>query len=248
VVGRDAPVHAGAIAALARAGHEVASHSQTHPLAFSRLDPERMREELAGSRRALEAACGHSVFGYRSPNFDLDARGMRALVEHGYRYDASGYPTLFLLPARLLLALKSRDAAAVLGLKSWPFTFSRLPYRWREGGRELHEFPVSVTAGLRIPVYHTARYFTGDRRFATTLDGFVRRSEPLSYPLHAVDALGLVEDRVDRRLAPHPGMDRPLAVKLELLDRTLAAITARFAPLTFAERLVRERALALAGP
>jgi polysaccharide deacetylase len=237
VVGRDAAAHAGALAALTRAGHEVASHSHSHPMAFSRLDPEQMRHELEESRRVLEAASGAAVVGYRSPNFDLDARAMEALVDAGFRYDASAYPTPFLLPARLLLALKSRDMGAVLKLRCWPFTMSRRPYRWVRGARALEEFPVSVTPGVRFPFYHTARYLMGDGRFESMLEGFARRGETLSYPLHAVDALGLAEDRVDARLAPHPGMERPLAEKLALLERSLSAIARRFEPATFAERL-----------
>jgi peptidoglycan-N-acetylglucosamine deacetylase len=236
-VGRDAESHAGAIAALARAGHEVASHSQSHPMAFSRLTPAAMREELCSSRRRLEAAGGSAVIGFRSPNFDLDPRAAEALLDSGYRYDASGYPTPLLASARLLLALKSRDAGAVLRLRLWPFTMSRRPYGWKRGARVLREFPVSVTPGIRLPVYHTARYFIGEARFTGLLDGFARRGEPLSYPLHAVDALGLTEDRVDVRLGPHPGMDRSLAFKLELLERSLAAIAERFECRTFAQRI-----------
>jgi hypothetical protein len=184
---------------------------------------------------------GTSVTGYRSPNFDLDTRSMERLIETGYRYDASGYPTPFLIPARVLLALKSRDAGAVLKLKAWPFTWSRAPYRWRSPCGELWEFPVSVTPGVRFPVYHTARYFMSEARFERMLDGFARRGEALSYPLHAVDALGLDEDRVDARLAPHPGMDRPLASKLDLLERSLKSIVARFEPASFASRLAGDR-------
>jgi hypothetical protein len=99
------------------------------------------------------------------------------------------------------------------------------------------QFPVSVTRGARWPVYHTLRYGQGDAAFAALLDAFASRREPLSYPLHAVDALGLEEDGVDRRLARHPGMEHPLERKLDLLDRTLAAIAARFACRTFAEPL-----------
>jgi hypothetical protein len=239
LVGRDAEPHAGAIAALARSGHEVASHTLTHPFAFARLEPHEMRRELVESRRVLERVSGATVVGFRSPNFDLDAHAVRVLAESGYRYDASGYPTPMLLPARLLLAWKSRDARAVLRLRTWPFSFRREPYAWTEDGHTIHEFPVAVTPGVRFPVYHTARYLIGASSFERTLDGFARRGESLSYPLHAVDALGQVEDRVDPRFAAHPGMNWPLERKLELLERSLSAIASRFEPATFASRLER---------
>jgi peptidoglycan-N-acetylglucosamine deacetylase len=237
VVGRDAAAHAGVLRAAAAAGHEIASHSHTHPLAFARLPAAAMREELRASREALEQACGERVIGYRAPNFDLDRRAMRVLVECGYEYDASGYPTPMLLPARLLLAFKSGRPGKLMGLTVWPFTWRRSPYRQPVDGGSLVEFPVAVTPGARMPVYHTARYYLSAAAFERHLDGFARRGESLSYPLHAVDALGLREDRVDMRLAAHPGMQRPLADKLELIEKSLEAITRRFDVATFRARL-----------
>lgn len=233
VVGRDAAAHSGALRALTAAGHEVASHSMTHPLALASLDEERLHEELVMSRTVLEAACGEPMVGFRSPNYDMDARTLRHLEAAGYRYDASGYPTPFLLPARLLLALKSADPAAIFNLKLWPFTWRRAPYRTRG----IMEFPVSVTPIVRFPFYHTARYVMSESRFLKLLEGFARRAESLSYVVHAVDALGLKEDKVDTRLSPHPGMELPLEQKLAILDRSLAAIAAAFQTLPFRDRL-----------
>lgn len=81
------------------------------------------------------------------------------------------------------------------------------------------------------------RYSLTDARFESAFEGFARRGEPVSYLLHAVDVLGLREDRLDPRLAGHPGMDRSLAAKLELLERSLRSIVQRFAIETFEERL-----------
>jgi hypothetical protein len=140
----------------------------------------------------------------------------------------------------MLLALKSREPAAVLRLKPWPFTMRRRPYDVVVGGKRLREFPASVTPGARLPIYHTLRYALSDARFERALDGFARRGEPLSYILHAVDILGLAEDRVDPRLAPHPGMDRPLEAKRALLERSLKSIAQRFVVVPFRDRLDSE--------
>lgn len=237
VVGRDAPAQRTALGQLVAGGHEVASHSQSHPLAFASLADAAMRDELDRSRAALEQATGRPVLGYRSPNFDMNARGLRALADCGYRYDASGYPTPMLLPARMLLALKSRDPRAVMRLRPWPFTMRREPYRVAAGEGRLVEFPASVTSLARLPIYHTLRYALSDARFEAALDGLVGERRSLSYALHAVDALGQREDAVDPRLAGHPGMDRALDHKLALLERSLSSIVQRFAVQTFAERL-----------
>ena len=141
-----------------------------HPMAFARLPEEGKRRELVESRGGLERAGGGRVVGFRSPNFDFDARSIAPLLDAGYRYDASAYPTPLLLPARLLLALKSRDPAAVRGLRPWPSSWMRRPHRWAAAGRSIQEFPVSVTPRLRFPVYHTARYFMDERRFRSLIE------------------------------------------------------------------------------
>lgn len=237
VVGRDAAAHAADLRALVAGGHEIASHSLTHPLALTRLGEAALARELADSRRGLEDACGAPVVGFRSPNFDMDARTLGALARAGYRYDASGYPTPVLAAARLLLALKSRDPLGVLRLRLLPFSWRTEPHRVPAGGGTLAEFPVSVHGPLRLPVYHTARYVLPEARFIAALDALVARRRPLSYPLHAVDVLGLAEDHVDPRLAGHPGLDWPLERKRALLGASLAAIAARFTPRTFRDRL-----------
>jgi peptidoglycan/xylan/chitin deacetylase (PgdA/CDA1 family) len=240
IVGRDVLAQSAVLRALAERGHELASHSFTHPLAFARLGERGMKEELTTTRAALEEATGAIVQGYRSPNFDMDAGALRVLAECGYVYDASGYPTPLLFPARLLLALKSRNPGAVLRLRPWPFTMRRRPYDLIAGDRRLREFPASVTPWARLPIYHTLRYALSDARFTAALDGFARRGEPLSYILHAVDVLGLAEDRVDPRLKPHPGMERPLAAKLDLLERSVRSITQRFEAVPFRDRLAAD--------
>ena len=239
VVARDAAAESTGLRAAVRAGHEIASHSWSHPLALASLPEAEQNRELGDSRRALEQASGAEVVGFRAPNFDLDDAALARLAKLGYRYDASAYPTPLLPVARVVLALKGGRPLEVLRLRMLPFTWRTDVHRMKTAGGELVQFPVTVAGPLRMPVYHTLRYRGSDPGFAATLDGLVERRRPLSYVMHAVDVLGLEEDAVDRRLAPHPGMDRPLAAKLGLLDRTLAAIAARFECVTFRARLDR---------
>ena len=252
VVGRDAEAQSTALRMCTELGHEIASHSLTHPLALASLDDGALARELDASRQVLGEAAGAPVVGFRAPNFDMNRRTLATLAACGYRYDASGYPTPMLLAARLVLAMKSGDPIGVMRLRPWPFTWRRGPHELRfaatdaargSPGREagaplaLRQFPVAVTRGVRFPVYHTLRYAMSDARFERLVDGFARRGETLSYVLHAVDALGLAEDRVDARLGRHPGLHQPLERKLALLERTLHAIAVRFECMTFRERL-----------
>ena len=206
----------------------------THPVGLERLAPPQLAWEIADSKRSIETATGLPVSGFRAPGFDLGPRSIAALQQAGYRYDASDYPTPLLLLARAALALRSRRPGEALGQCLWPRTFSRLPGRLNGPG-SLFEFPVSVTRAGRWPLYHTLRSEGDGGSFGRRLDALAGRGEPLSYILHAVDALGLVEDRVDARLAGHPGMRLPLSRKLARIDATLGAISTRFEPGPFAD-------------
>lgn len=73
-----------------RQGHEIASHSLTHPT-FSVLTREQKRKEIAESREKLEGALGVTVKGFRVPSYELDRDCLELLDEYGYEYDSSAF-------------------------------------------------------------------------------------------------------------------------------------------------------------
>ena len=235
VLGRDAGAFSRPIAALAAAGHEIASHSFSSPCAFSRLNPAQMRDEMIASRNAIRSAVGIQVTGFRAPQCDLDRRGIDALIATGYRYDASAEPTPWLVFARAAMAMRSRDAGLTSRLRAWPFTLRREPHVARTAAGSLVEFPAAVTPWRRLPV-RDAAFGRTPAFFKAMIDGFANRGESLSCSLRALDALALVEDRLDPRLAPHPGMNRSLEQRLERLERIVHLVAGRFQVATFAER------------
>jgi len=88
------------VRAIARAGHEIASHGMSHAM-LHRLDPESFRAELLDSRKLLEDVSGCPVLGYRSPTFSISrnagggectAWAIDVLAEAGFRYDSSIFP------------------------------------------------------------------------------------------------------------------------------------------------------------
>jgi hypothetical protein len=239
VLVRDEASEVARLPEIRAAGHEVASHGISHLPGISRLPPPDIRTELTDSRRLIEGIVGQPVTGFRAPDWSAGRRLISALAETGYRYDASLVPSPVLTAGRLMLAARAHSLRDGLAVRLPP-SLRRTPFRWTVDGASIVEFPVSVTPRLRLPVYHTLRPRLTDASFEHHLDGFVARGESLSYALHGVDALGLVEDGVDARLRSHPGMSSSLDDKLGLLERTLAAIVARFVVRPFAERLAAE--------
>jgi len=68
---------------LHRDGHEIGSHSLTHPL-LPDLPDARVRDEVEGSRRELSRILGAEVRSFCYPNGSYDARALRAVAEAGY--------------------------------------------------------------------------------------------------------------------------------------------------------------------
>ncbi len=66
-VGRNARAHPDLVRRVAGSGHEVESHSDTHPWWFSLAGPGRTRREILGASRALEALSGRRVRFFRPP-------------------------------------------------------------------------------------------------------------------------------------------------------------------------------------
>jgi polysaccharide deacetylase family protein (PEP-CTERM system associated) len=82
------------VRAIARRGHEVASHGWDHRVVDD-LGPERFRLDIRSAKRALEDASGRSVWGYRAPNYSIRREtpwAFTILYEEGYAYDSSIYP------------------------------------------------------------------------------------------------------------------------------------------------------------
>jgi polysaccharide deacetylase family protein (PEP-CTERM system associated) len=93
VLGWVAERHPGLVKALAKQGHEIASHGYGHELVTSQTERE-FRDDVRRSKHILEDLTGGMVFGYRAPSFSITDRtpwALPVLVEEGYLYDSSIY-------------------------------------------------------------------------------------------------------------------------------------------------------------
>jgi polysaccharide deacetylase family protein (PEP-CTERM system associated) len=71
-------------------GHEVASHSDTHPRLYGLSRPA-LAEELTRARDTLQQLTGLPVWGIRAPMFSISDAVLDYLAEAGYWYDSSFY-------------------------------------------------------------------------------------------------------------------------------------------------------------
>lgn len=86
---RDLMMTEAQVRSLHAAGMEVGAHTHTHPILCT-LEPQAVREEMAGSRDALELLTGAPVVGFAYPNGrpgeDYGPRERRIVEELGFEY------------------------------------------------------------------------------------------------------------------------------------------------------------------
>lgn len=198
VVGEDAVGEgAEALQTAARAGHELASHSHTHPYALGEASAEAVEDELVHAEEALSAVSGKRPVGFRAPGYTLSRAMLLALSRRKYLYDASVFPAApyYLAKGAVLatMALLGRTSASKLDSPGVLFA-PRAPYHpdvqrpYRPGTAALLELPMAVTPFLRVPFFGTllttAPWGVVERAYrAVAKDSF------LSLELHAVDVL-----------------------------------------------------------
>jgi peptidoglycan/xylan/chitin deacetylase (PgdA/CDA1 family) len=239
VIGRDAEAQRSLLRQIVERGHEIASHSLTHPQPFRTLDDAALREELVVSRSRLAAASGSEIAGFRAPAWDADARVLRAVGAAGYRYDASLFPTPVLLASRLAAYWRGTGKREVFSMDLLGSAFARIRPHRLDTASNVMEFPVTVTRWLRFPVYHTLAHLIPAGIFRRAVEAALRSRAPLCYEFHGADLLDLAIDRVDPRLARHPGMSLPLERKRAQLRQVLAAIKADRHVVTYRQALDR---------
>jgi polysaccharide deacetylase family protein (PEP-CTERM system associated) len=94
VLGWVAQRQAALIRAIARAGHEIASHGWDHARVTDQTRSQ-FRESVRRTKDVLEEITGQLVLGFRAPSFSIVPGrewALDILVEEGYRYDSSLFP------------------------------------------------------------------------------------------------------------------------------------------------------------
>lgn len=95
------------VKSLADDGHEIGSHTMTHPM-LPQCDDVELEREVVDSKAILSAVTGRSVSGLCFPNGDQDARVRRAAAAAGYAHAATMMP-----------GLNDRQKDDVFALRRW---------------------------------------------------------------------------------------------------------------------------------
>lgn len=218
------------LAELAREGHELGSHTHTHPYDLVRLGPDAIAGEIDRAHQAIAACAGAPPVGFRAPGYEISAQVIELLRARGYRYDSSAFPSIPYYGAKAAvmgaMRLLGRRSGSYLGSPR-VLTAPRRPYRpaagapYREGALDIIELPIAVTPGLRWPVIGTS-IITAPEWLRRRLVAAALRQPFFNLELHGIDLADAAADGIPAPLiARQPDLRRPLAWKLAALEATL---------------------------
>lgn len=222
LIADEAERHPAVVSSIVAAGHEVGCHSATHRLPFDVSTPEVARREVHEARSRLARLAGDEVVGFRAPSWGATHKLIAELGSAGYLYDASSFPSWMLVALRWSISRRSQPQHGPARSSLTEGLFERAqPHVARGNGAALAEVPLCTVPFLRLPYYHTLRFLLPQSVFGV-IGALARLRRTPSYVFHAVDFLDCAADGLDPRIARHPGLDRPLANKLELARRSVA--------------------------
>ena len=214
-------------------GHEIASHSYSHPYELARFDQAKTREELSRAHQLLSDFVGHPIEGFRAPGYDISATTLSELLRLGYRYDSSVFPAPGYYAAKLAvmggLRLLGRKSGAVV-TNPRALAAPIVPYRpavaspFKRGDAEIVELPIAVTSRTRTPVIGTNLLLAPAWLRKHWLASMAQR-EFFNLEMHGIDLCDADEDGMPADLvARQPDLRVSAAKKIERLGEILDEI------------------------
>ncbi|MGQ0538905.1 MAG: polysaccharide deacetylase family protein [Gemmatimonadaceae bacterium] len=207
-------------------GHDLASHTLTHPNLL-RLTRAQKELELVRSKAVIEDAFGVPVTGFRAPGYAIDAESLALLGKAGYKYDSSAFPTA-LFARRLGCSVDDLRRPRRFGVsESDPAGVVELPLP----GPAPNAMPLgpSFSLAFRVPA---ARW---------TLARAARRGAPTALLFHLIDFAAPIESpyREGARLTLFTLSTRSAGAKRAACSRLLDFVRTRFAVTSTSELLAR---------
>lgn len=223
-----------------RAGHEIASHSDSHPQGFRHLSRSAQAEELRKSAERIRGITGKRPAGFRAPGWNAPQDLAALLAEEGYLYDSSVFPTRLMPLMKAAYALTNRRAPRHARTTMGPLSLMNAPLHsytasaenlGRPGESGVKEFPLTVTPRLRLPLTSTVHAVSGPGFFRSSLAS-IRRSgaKEILYSFHLADFVDYTAPFFQKKLPGggfyvSPPMRLPLAAKMKLWKTVLQELT-----------------------
>jgi hypothetical protein len=225
LVGKDllVPQAADVAREVVGAGHELANHTWSHPYDFIHLPESQAVQEVVMCHEAIAEIAGTEPRVFRAPGYNMTSREYGILSRLGYSTDMSPLPSYPYLAAKYAvlagLTLTGRASRSIWGS---PRAFLGPRQPWERDGVEV--IPCATTRWLRLPIIGTA-LSTAPEPLFQHLMAEAALLDTLSLEFHAVDLMGLAEDRLPAALASQRDLAIPVETKRNRFRRLLERVS-----------------------
>lgn len=208
----------------AKAGHELANHTYSHPINLHRMSRQEKEKEIRQCGDRLSEIINQKIIGFRAPGYFLDQDMIEILIDNNYLYDSSVLPGfVHLLMKHFLSSQGGKKVDKAFGKKRYLVAsqnITRIPCP-KKSDRFLYEVPISTLPFLRLPIHSTFIYLLGLGYADLTnflLKRFARRSILLFHGIDALDYPAIGE--LNSKVIP---LRWALSRRLELIERILGS-------------------------
>ena len=207
-------------------GHEIASHSYSHPQGFRLLTEKEKTYELKKSKEILEDVSGQDIIGFRAPGWNISDDTLPILQGLGYKYDSSVFPTSMsiLLKALHYYAMRKRDLLTRTTLGEFYYLLSSsYPYHTDEkrlgkkGDSDFVEFPIQIAGFLRLPFFATFHL-----SYSSCIEmGYkaITNRRIINYQMHLSDFVDYTVKEFSHEVPQQAGSYLPASLKLTLAEK-----------------------------
>jgi hypothetical protein len=193
------PEHASLIRKWHADGHEIASHSWSHPPQFLSLDDTSAADQIRRAHDAITKLLGVPPVGYAAPGWYDDRRAWPILKMLGYSYDASLFPSWVMLLQTYAVWTLSPALRGTLRLmrSDWKELVFGPSNVVPASASHVMRTPTPV-AWLRLPFWHSLAFSLPlGISSALVRNCIVRRPDSFYYVVHPLDFADPERDAVD---------------------------------------------------
>jgi hypothetical protein len=210
-----------------REGHEIGNHSWSHPMNLGALSKDEILNEIKWTHKAITETIGEEPKGFIAPTWSTSKNVFKTLIDLGYEYDTSVFPSLLMYPGILkMLANHVGDARFFKIFRRhdlhYPFFASRHVSIFRSSLKELIMMPLPTTK-LRMACWHTTAFTFGWSFHLKLLRSCLKELDAFYYLIHPADLIG-PQDLDCSRTHHLERMGIGLEKKIELLERAIDEI------------------------
>ena len=202
---------------LVAAGHEIGSHTWSHPYDLTHLSDEAIAQEVDKAHALLSEVRGTPVQGFRAPGYHMTDAVYRALVQSDYLYSSSIFPSPPYYLAKVsimgLMRLMGKESQAIAG-DPRIMVASRHPHH----RRSLLELPMTVLPKIRFPIIGTSLILLG-KRGMRMLRPAISRIDFYNLEFHGIDMCDAEIDGIN--LSSQPDLKVPIKQKRATIKDTL---------------------------